>query len=63
MMPEYFGFAWDNKLYAQDALYGVSASIKNYWEIVYPLFEKPEGKYGAVPRFVNVQKKFFHLCG
>ncbi len=61
IMPERFGFAWDNKLYAQDALYGVSASVRNYWETVYPLFEKPEAKYGAVPRFVNAQEKFLGI--
>jgi len=61
MMPERFGFAWDNKVYAQDALYDVSASVKKHWDTIYPLFEKPEGRYGAVPRFVNAREKFLGI--
>jgi len=56
--PAYCEFAYDSLLYAWDALYDVSASVKKYWDTVYPLFKKPEGKYGAALRFVNVREKF-----
>ncbi len=57
----YSEFSYDSKLYAQDALYDVSPSVKKYWETVYSLFKKPEGRYGAVPRFVNAREKFLGI--
>jgi len=56
--PAYSEFACDELLHAWDALYDVSVSVKKYWDTVYPLFAKPEGKYGALLRFVNVREKF-----
>ncbi len=59
--PAYSEFAYDHRLYAWDALYDMSVSVKKYWDTVYPLFTKPEGKYGALLRFVNVQEKFLGI--
>lgn len=56
-----FDFAHDNLLRAWDALYDVSASVKNHWDTVYPLFGKPEGRYQAALRFVNVREKFLGI--
>ena len=59
--PAYSEFAYDNLLYAWDALYDVSACVKKYWDTVYPLFKRPEGKYGALLRFVNMREKFLGI--
>lgn len=57
----YSCFANDNLLHACDALYDVSVSVKKHWDTVYPLIEKPEGKYQALLRFVNVREKFLGI--
>ncbi len=59
--PEYSYFANDNLLHAWDALYDVSASVKKHWDTIYPLLEKPEGRYQAILRFVNVREKFLGI--
>jgi len=59
--PVYSEFANDNLLYAWDALYDVSTSVKKYWDTLYPLFKRPEGKYAALLRFVNVREKFLGI--
>lgn len=59
--PAYSEFAHDSLLYAWDALYDVSTSVKKYWDTVYPLFKIPEGKYGALLRFVNMREKFLGI--
>lgn len=60
-MRENANFANDDLLHVWDALYDVSASVKKHWDTIYPLIEKPEGKYQAVLRFVNVREKFLGI--
>lgn len=45
-------------LCAEDALYDVSASIKNYWNTVYRTFQNPQEKYQALLKFVNAGEKY-----
>ena len=53
-----FNCANDSILHAWDALYDVSASVRKHWDTVYPILEKPEGRYGAVLRFINTREIF-----
>lgn len=56
-----FQCANDSILHAWDALYDVSASVRRHWDMVYPLLTTPEGKYGAVLRFVNTRERFLGI--
>ena len=56
-----FQCANDSILHACDALYDVSASVRRHWDTVYPLLTTPEGKYGAVLRFVNTRARFLDM--
>ena len=56
-----FQCANDSILHAWDALYDVSASVRRHWDMVYPLLTTPEGKYGAVLRFVNTRARFLGI--
>ena len=48
-------------LHTWDALHDVSASIGKHWDTVYPILEKPEGRYGAVLRFINTREIFWGI--
>jgi len=54
-------YASDSRICAQDALYDVSDVVKSYWDTAYPLFTKPEGRYGAALRFVCAREEFLKI--
>lgn len=55
---KHYYLAYSYLIYAQDALYDVSPSVKAYWDTVYPLIKSQAGKYSALLRFVDAREKF-----
>ena len=44
-----------------DALYDVSASVKQYWNTLYPTFTDVEYKYNKLIRFINACERFLGM--
>lgn len=53
-----FNCANDSILHAWDALYDVSASVRKHWDTVYPILEKPEGRYGRFSALLIRERDF-----